>query len=151
MLTNDFPKLRQSTIRNIALNHGNNLAPTYLALTKLVASAQNHAMDIWIRPQPESKPNPRYSSERIEKTIENPHTEAEGKYLRELVSARILAASFHLEMEAEERAKEALQAEKRNLEEATALGHVEECGCCFGEVPRNRLVYCNGEKHHVSP
>lgn len=37
------------------------------------------------------------------------------------------------------------QAEKENEEHARLHGTMEDCGCCYGEYPLNRMVHCNSE------
>ena len=38
--------------------------------------------------------------------------------------------------------------EKENLEKAKAEGAITECGCCFDELPFNRMVHCDGDTSH---
>lgn len=48
--------------------------------------------------------------------------------------------------QAEEKRKE--QEEAENLERAKAEGTLADCGCCYEELPLNRMVHCNGETVH---
>ncbi|KAL2257598.1 hypothetical protein VTK26DRAFT_9421 [Humicola hyalothermophila] len=48
--------------------------------------------------------------------------------------------------EAEEKQKQEEEAE--NFKRAKTEGTISECGCCFDEQPRNRMVHCNGDVLH---
>ena len=48
--------------------------------------------------------------------------------------------------EAEEKRK--AQDEAENLERAKAEGTIADCGCCYEELPLNKMVHCNGTTLH---
>lgn len=72
---------------------------------------------------------------------------------QELKDVRILRAKWETKLKAKRR-REAEEAaakmkhqadEAANLELAIKEGTIEDCGCCYDEFPRNRMVHCNNE------
>ena len=65
--------------------------------------------------------------------------------LRELQAARRTRrkaeAKRELELEAE-------REEKANEQRAIAEGTMQECGCCFGDYPLNRMIHCDADTLH---
>jgi TRIAD3 protein (E3 ubiquitin-protein ligase RNF216) len=64
------------------------------------------------------------------------------------------AASAYCRAKAEAREAKAAQdrrkedEETENLVRAKAEGTIADCGCCFEELPLNRMVHCNGDSIH---
>jgi TRIAD3 protein (E3 ubiquitin-protein ligase RNF216) len=67
--------------------------------------------------------------------------------MEELKAARLARRHANLMRQKE---LEALEAEKRNFDEALSKGEIKECECCFVDTAQNRLVHCNAENTHVS-
>ena len=65
--------------------------------------------------------------------------------LRELQAARRIRrkaeAKLELELEAE-------REKKANEQRAMAEGTMQECGCCFGDYPLNRMIHCDADTLH---
>ena len=65
--------------------------------------------------------------------------------LRELQAAR----RAKVKAEAKLRAELAAQLEEEeNEKKAQAEGTMQECGCCFGDYPRNRMIHCDSDSIH---
>lgn len=47
------------------------------------------------------------------------------------------------------KAEEAAKAEKDNLHRAQLNDEMNECACCYEEVPMNRMISCDGDKVHM--
>ncbi|TVY17548.1 E3 ubiquitin-protein ligase [Lachnellula arida] len=65
--------------------------------------------------------------------------------LRELQAARKIRSKAEAKRELE---REAEREEEANEKRAIAEGTMQECGCCFGDYPLNRMVHCDADTMH---
>ncbi|TVY30199.1 E3 ubiquitin-protein ligase [Lachnellula hyalina] len=65
--------------------------------------------------------------------------------LRELQAARSIRSKAEAKRELE---SEAEREEEANEQKAIAEGTMQECGCCFGDCPFNRMVHCDADTMH---
>ncbi|KAK3949096.1 hypothetical protein QBC32DRAFT_220507 [Pseudoneurospora amorphoporcata] len=61
-----------------------------------------------------------------------------------LAAQEVCSAKLAKDAAEEDRERE----EKENFEKAKAEGAITECGCCFDELPYNRMAHCNGDSPH---
>lgn len=68
---------------------------------------------------------------------------------REAKQQFLAAQEVCLEKSAKYAAEKAREREENeNLEKAKAEGAIAECGCCFDELPYNRMAHCDGDSPH---
>lgn len=90
------------------------------------------------------KVNPMYREEDIALLFEIfAGKEAETEILHELQAARRIRKKADAKREAE---RQLVLDEEENVRKAEAEGTMQECGCCFGDYPLNRMIHCNSEK-----
>jgi len=65
--------------------------------------------------------------------------------LRELQAARRIRRKAEAKRESE---LEAEREEEANEQRAIAEGTMQECGCCFGDYPLNRMIHCDADTLH---
>lgn len=89
------------------------------------------------------KINPHYREAAAERALASESTtEVLMLALRELQAARRARKNIEGRIRAE---KETELAEEQNFRKAEAEGTLQECGCCFGDYPLNRMVHCDND------
>ncbi len=141
LLKASFPQRYSEDIDNLLKENLYRVYATYLALDKASWS-------------------PDMAPPRVKKLGNSRAAHPEGALRRSLVDAErdalaaFDAASADCRARAEVReAKETeekrkMRDEAENLERARAQGLLAECGCCYEELPLNRMVHCNGTTLH---
>ncbi|TVY48852.1 E3 ubiquitin-protein ligase [Lachnellula occidentalis] len=82
----------------------------------------------------------------IQAYIDTPEADpARREILRELQAARRIRCKAEAKRELE---REAEREEEANEQRAVAEGMMQECGCCFGDYPLNRMVHCDADTMH---
>lgn len=69
--------------------------------------------------------------------------ETETELLHELQASRRIRKKADMKREAE---RQLVLDEEENIRKAEAEGTMQECGCCFGDYPLNRMIHCNSEE-----
>lgn len=141
-----FPQLYVDNLKSFMTQNGGILYPTYLLLSKALATGDE--TDPLFRKKKGRVPkNPPFLAGILDERIRDTWDEGEREALEEVRAARIVE-----QIEAAEAAdatrKE--QQELDNFEMARAEGTIADCGCCFVEYAINRMVHCDGEEVHVS-
>jgi len=142
-MAQDFPKFPIRQIQGILEKNKYCLLPTYLDLEEI---AQDRQPVDWAMKKGATKRIPEYAEENLDVTIaveEDPRTKSA---LEELRASRVVVSERRAEREAAEKRE---QDEKDNVYAAVADGTITECGCCYDELPMNRMVHCDGSTLHV--
>ncbi|EGZ73030.1 hypothetical protein NEUTE2DRAFT_165205 [Neurospora tetrasperma FGSC 2509] len=138
LLREAFPKAYVGDIEEAMLTHNSSVYQTYSALHE--DFSKPHGVTFRRKLYPRHKNN--IEEVAIDKEdITLPGREAQQEFLaaQEVCSAKL----------AKDAAKEAQEREdKKNFENAKAEGAITECGCCFDELPYNRMVHCDGDTAH---
>jgi TRIAD3 protein (E3 ubiquitin-protein ligase RNF216) len=93
-------------------------------------------------------PNDAYSERNIEmfiSTIDVARQQEKADILRELQAARRVRRKADAKRASERQAE---LEEEANLLRAQEEGTTQECGCCFGDYPLNRMVHCDNDEMH---
>ncbi|KAK3502517.1 hypothetical protein B0T13DRAFT_394231 [Neurospora crassa] len=138
LLKEAFPKAYVGEIEEAMLTHNSSVYQTYSALHEDFSKPDGVTF--------RRKLYPRHKNNIVEVAIDKedstlPGREAQQEFLaaQEVCSAKL----------AKDAAKEAQEREdKENFENAKAEGAITECGCCFDELPYNRMVHCDGDTAH---
>jgi TRIAD3 protein (E3 ubiquitin-protein ligase RNF216) len=69
--------------------------------------------------------------------------QAEIEILQELQAARRIKKKAEAKRQAERQLE---LDEEENVRKAEAEGTMQECGCCFGDFPLNRMIHCNNDE-----
>ncbi|WDK16935.1 RING finger protein [Colletotrichum graminicola] len=148
VLKHEFPDATISGIGKVLASKSNQLLPAYVAIDIAISELRRGSRENIpegfsstkrSRPATENK----YDDMQLDRTIETTNNPDEKRALQELQAARKLRSK---------RIKAYLDSaqEKLNFAKALADGNVVECGCCFGELARNRAVCCqNLENPHL--
>ncbi|KAK2004359.1 hypothetical protein LX36DRAFT_623317 [Colletotrichum falcatum] len=148
VLKHEFPSATISGIGKVLASKGNQLLPAYVAIDIAISELkmglsenipEGFSSTRKSRPTTENE----YSCMQLDRTIGTTDNPDEKRALQELQAARKLRSK---------RIKAYLDSakERANFEKALADGNVVECGCCFGEIARNRAVCCqNLENPHL--
>ncbi|KAG8349867.1 hypothetical protein FVEN_g11952 [Fusarium venenatum] len=144
MIAGDFPLVTMKIVREFLSDHKYSLYFAYLALDKTIRQQPDQPLS-WIPKKKASLLASEYDGKNIEDTIKATGVQQDIELMEELRAARLARRQADLNRQKE---IEALEAEKEKFEEAQAKGETKDCECCFNEIPRNRLVHCDGEKAH---
>ncbi|KAI0380143.1 hypothetical protein F5Y04DRAFT_282273 [Hypomontagnella monticulosa] len=130
-LSKDFPKVPIQTIRSYLYRNNLSIFDAYTAM--------DDANRSWDPLSPAWKEK-RSSSRQTTNFEEDQRPEARAAWA-ELQAARELRAAK------DGKVAEAA-AEERNIANAKANGETAECGCCYDEIPLNRMIQCSGDPVH---
>ncbi|OBT50038.1 hypothetical protein VE04_09743, partial [Pseudogymnoascus sp. 24MN13] len=152
MLSEDFPSIPMSVIMKQFYDSGMVIYTAYQSL----ADAER----VWDPNNPsyhklkQARKVKSFHPSTVDEKLTNPETPPDQKRayaeLKDVRAGRAkcegkLAAKMKREADAAA-AKEKYEAdEAANLELAIIEGTMEECGCCFDDFPRNRMINCNNE------
>ncbi len=141
LLKASFPQRYSEDIDNILKQNDHRLYATYLALDK--ASWSQDMAPARVKKLANSRPA------HPEIALRNSVVDAEVDALAafDAASADCRAKAEVREAKESEEGRKA-QEEAENLERAKAQGLVSDCGCCYEEMPLNRMVHCNGTTLH---
>lgn len=138
MLRAAYPQVYSQDIDGLIKENAYKIYAAYLALDGICTGADANPKYRFKKTAP--KPATSISS-----LLNNGATDAEKDALEEFHAARTICQA-RAAKKAEEQRKEKEEAD--NLERARTEGTLTECGCCFDELPRNRMVHCNGAISH---
>lgn len=146
MIAGDFPLVPIRTIQQLLAENNYHLFPTFTAVDNATTRIDRASLSWKYKKTPSVQPG-KYKVDSIDASIESCSIEWEKELMKELQAARLV----QFDAAEKDRVKAlAEETERRNFEAAEARGELTECGCCFADVPPNRLVYCNGDVTHVS-
>ncbi|KAL4923972.1 E3 ubiquitin-protein ligase RNF216 [Aspergillus undulatus] len=130
VLANEFPLIPMQHLRNVLANN-KRLYHAYLALHSDESFAE--------------KKNP-YTRLKSSRTAAALKTNA----YRDIVTRELNAAKKQIEKSqaTARKKKEEEEAERLNEEEHVRTGDLIECQCCYGDVPANRCLPCEGDELH---
>ncbi|KAG0053302.1 hypothetical protein BGZ83_001341 [Gryganskiella cystojenkinii] len=138
----DFPKISTSTIRTVLLKHKFHYVPAFDFMTTVWKTYQSEQAKITTDSKGKGPAGLVINEVRV----------VENKNLRKAVGPPNLG-SVDLEFAREyqwlrariaKEVKEAekIKAEENNLQFYTDMGELVECGCCFDDIPPNRMAQC---------
>lgn len=127
--------------RTLRKNH-NSLVPSYLAVHR---ASREGALDAPKLKKTKTAKDIRYGDDKIEATIQAAECDDHKEALEELRIARAMLESERATAAAERRL---VEEEESNLVLSQIEGAIIECGCCFDELPLNRMVHCDGDVVH---
>ncbi|KAJ4289492.1 hypothetical protein N0V88_006974 [Collariella sp. IMI 366227] len=147
LLKSTFPLAYAEDVENVFKQNDYQLYSTYVILDKACANPSNGPLTRFKRPI-----SARYDPVQA---MRGSAFEAERDALAEFDavhahSQRTRAATAARELEEQQRILENLrkdQEEKLNWDMAKAEGTLDDCGCCFHEFPRNRMIHCAADAH----
>ncbi|KAM0220111.1 hypothetical protein ACHAQI_000567 [Fusarium lateritium] len=144
MIAGDFPLVPIRAIQQLLAVNNYHLFPTFTAVDNATARTDRASLSWKYKKTPSVQPG-KYKIDSIDASIESCSVDWEKELMKELQAARLIQSDA-----AEKDRVKALaeETERRNFEAAEARGELTECGCCFVDVPANRLVYCNGDVTH---
>lgn len=140
LISQDFATAPKLAIKKLLAGNGSVLR-TYTAMDD-ARRARNHGDGMmWKDKKTPTPALPKYAAENIADFRRDDLPPAELAALDEFLAAR-----------ASRDRKNAVLAEETkelaNVEQAKSRGEMGECGCCFDDVPLNRMVHCASEKAH---
>ncbi|KAG8669029.1 hypothetical protein FPOAC1_008416 [Fusarium poae] len=144
MIAGDFPTVPMKVVREFLSENKHSLYSAYLALDKTIKQTDK-PLSSWKQKTKVSSLAPEYDEKNFVDTIRSTDHQQDMELMEELKAARLAVRQANLKRQRE---TEALEAEKRNFDEAQAKGETKDCECCFDETPCNRLVHCDGENTH---
>lgn len=143
MLQEDFPDIPLVFIRSVFYEHGH-LYATYLAL------------DLADDTYDSSKPPPYYKLKRPRRVQKSVPTTPTTMYptgygmtelQKELEAVRVQRKKLQTQRQIK---RDAIAAEAAEEKELLDNNQVIECGCCFGDIPINKITFCNADEPHAA-
>ncbi len=146
ILSVEFPQIPMKRIDTAMAECGHHLYPVYMALYKLDRDWKATA-PTYTKLKCERRNHGNQSPDLLDRILLGQDAIAlqyapHNHIYQELKAAREAKGKMYLkstQIEEEERK------ELENERQAKADGMMEECGCCYGGFPRNRMVHCNQE------
>jgi TRIAD3 protein (E3 ubiquitin-protein ligase RNF216) len=140
LISQDFPKVPINTIKN---KLAENRFSVFRAYTTIDDALRNwdEANPPWQNKKTMTKVLDQYTPDNIAKLDLDEFTGLQRAALDEFRAARTVRNGKDAQKVAEVE-------ELQNIERARMHGELSECGCCFDEFPRNRMVHCEGEVVH---
>jgi E3 ubiquitin-protein ligase RNF216 len=136
-----------------------NLFRAYRQIDEELAAAAGQDVDerAWRDLKKPRKLDEEFSSEKVQTTIENWDVTLESAKWQKMAiiefsDAKVAKALRKAAPDAEQEVMKKIcqdRLEKDNFDKQKVLGNMGECGCCFDEVPLNRLVHCDADAEHV--
>lgn len=145
ILSHEFPDTPMAFIDATLSQSGHRLFSAYQLLDE-AGRTYNPLTSGYTKIKTARKAHTDFREESIETLLGDPTGDLErGEILRELRAARKYKAKADAKREEERLA--ALE-EEENERRAQAEGTMEECVCCFGDYPLNRMVHCDADEMH---
>ncbi|KAI0433605.1 hypothetical protein F5Y09DRAFT_328836 [Xylaria sp. FL1042] len=141
LLSQDFPRVPQSTIRTLLIENKNSIFETYAAMDEKRRSG-NDANIPWKEKKTLSKTREEFTPDRLSRLDMSQYKAGERAAFSEFIAARELCAKRDAKMAADVE-------EQNNFLRAQLNGQTSECGICFDECALNRMVRCEGEPVHL--
>ncbi|TGJ85412.1 hypothetical protein E0Z10_g3378 [Xylaria hypoxylon] len=140
LISQDFPRVPQITIRNLLLGNKMSVFETYTAMDEKLRNWDD-ANTPWKEKKTLTKTKHEFTSDRLSNLDMSTYKTEERAAFAEFVAAR--------ELRAAKNAKIAAGAEEQNnFFQAQIEGQTTDCGICFEECALNRMVQCEGEPMH---
>ncbi|KAI0401277.1 hypothetical protein F4802DRAFT_609555 [Xylaria palmicola] len=140
LLSQDFPRVPQLTIRSLLLENNGTVFETYTALDEIIRNWDGSNAQ-WKDKKTLTKKNKAFLPDRLPNLDLSSYRPVEQAAFGEFVAAR--------ELRAAKDAKLLAKAEERNnFLVAKFEGNTFDCGICFEEFALNRMVRCEGETMH---
>ncbi|KAK6853210.1 hypothetical protein PG995_010022 [Apiospora arundinis] len=140
LISQDYPKVPKNTIKTLLAEHGSSVFHTYTTMDEALRN-WNAAAPLWTEKKTATKLEAKYSRQSIDQTLREDLPDGEMAALKEFVAARRIREEHDTKAAAEAE-------ENANRDRAISSGQVTECGCCFDNIPLNRIVQCDGETAH---
>ncbi|KAL2132450.1 hypothetical protein VTI74DRAFT_3787 [Chaetomium olivicolor] len=141
LLKSAFPNAYSEDVENVFKDNNFQLYSTYVVLDRACSNPGNGSLTRFKKPMP-ARSDP-------VQALQGSAIEAERDALVEFQGVHAYSQQTRQARAAQERERQQKdQQEKENWERAKAEGTVDECGCCFSEFPRNRMVHCNADTAH---
>jgi TRIAD3 protein (E3 ubiquitin-protein ligase RNF216) len=140
LISQDFPRVPQNTIRNYLLANNGSVFETHTAMDERLRYWDEDNPP-WKEKKISSKISHEFGPEILRSLDMSTYKETEQAALAELVAARELRAVKDARIVAEAE-------EVGNFLRAQIEGQTTECGICFEECALNRMVQCEGETIH---
>ncbi|KAI0817730.1 hypothetical protein GGR55DRAFT_693919 [Xylaria sp. FL0064] len=141
LLSQDFPRVPQNTIRTLLFENKNSVFETYMAMDEKRRSV-NDANTPWKEKKTLSKTREEFKPDRLSSLDVSQYKTQERAAFSEFIAARELCAKKDAKIAADVE-------EKNNFLQAQIHGQTSECGICFDECALNRMVRCEGEPMHL--
>ncbi|KAI0966272.1 hypothetical protein F4678DRAFT_297484 [Xylaria arbuscula] len=141
LISQDFPRVPQLTIRNLLFENKMSVLETYTAMDGKLRSWNGGDMP-WKEKKSLTKTKQEFTPDRIASLDMTPYKPGERAAFAEFIAARALRATKDAKIAAETE-------ENNNLLRAQIDGQTSECGICFEECALNRMVRCEGETMHL--
>lgn len=138
LLKEAFPKAYVSDIEEVRIANGFSVYKTYSALHEDFSKPDGGTL--------RRKPGAKNKNNIEQIAIDHADPSQPGREAQQELLAAQEVCSAKSAKDAAEAARQ--REEKENFETAKAQGCVTECGCCFDELPYNRMVYCDGDTPH---
>ncbi|KAI1203855.1 hypothetical protein F5X97DRAFT_3602 [Nemania serpens] len=140
LISQDFPRVPQNSIRSLLLGNNRSVFETYTAIDEKLRNKDDADVP-WREKKVPTKTKAEFAPDRLPSLDMSGYTSAERAAIAELVAARELSAAKD--------AKAAAEAEEQaNFRQAQDQGQTTDCGICFEECPLNRMVCCEGQAVH---
>lgn len=140
LISQDFPRVPQNTIRSLLLGNNRSVFETYTAIDETLRNRDNADVP-WKEKKMPTRAKAEFAPDRLSSLDMRAYTSAERAAFAEFVAARELSAAKD--------AKAAAEAEEQaNFRRAQDQGQTTDCGICFEECPLNRMVCCEGLTVH---
>ncbi|KAI1356254.1 hypothetical protein F5Y01DRAFT_301221 [Xylaria sp. FL0043] len=141
LLSQDFPRVPQNTIRTLLFENKNSVFETYTAMDEKRRSVNNANMP-WKEKKTLSKTREEYKPNRLSSLDVSQYKTPERAAFSEFIAARELCAKKDAKIASDVE-------EKNNFLQAQIDGQTSECGICFDECALNRMVRCGGQPMHL--
>ncbi|KAI1369272.1 hypothetical protein F5Y08DRAFT_149456 [Xylaria arbuscula] len=144
LITQDFPRVPQQTIRDLLQQHQMSVFETYTAMDDKQRNWDEANMP-WKENKRNSKIRQDFKPERLPSLDLSTYKPGERAAFTEFFAARELRSVKDAKLGAKIFASEE---EENNLAQARMEGQTIECGICFEECALNRMVRCEAETTH---
>ncbi|KAI0541147.1 hypothetical protein GGR58DRAFT_511206 [Xylaria digitata] len=140
LISQDFPRVPQITIRNLLLENKKSVFETYTAMDEKLRNWDDANIP-WKEKKTLTKTKHEFTPERLSALDISTYIPEERAAFAEFIAAR--------ELRAMKNAKVAAGVEEQtNFLQAQIEGQTAECGICYEECALNRMVRCEGETMH---
>ncbi|RBR09159.1 uncharacterized protein FIESC28_10009 [Fusarium coffeatum] len=143
MIAGDFPLVPERVIRKAFAENNFLLLPTYLNVGQ--ATQRDEKTLPWTYKKTPTPQDERYKKRNIKHTMKSVERSSEDgkrerKLMKELQAARFV---HHHTREASGH-----QGEEEGFDNAQSKDETKECGCCFTNTAKDRMVHCDGDDAH---
>ncbi|KAF2973054.1 hypothetical protein GQX73_g582 [Xylaria multiplex] len=140
LISQDFPRVPQITIRNLLLENKKSVFETYTAMDEKLRNWDDANIP-WKEKKTLTKTKHEFTPERLSTLDTSTYKPQEQAAFAEFIAARELRAMKNAKIAA------GLE-EQTNFVQAQIEGQTAECGICYEECALNRMVRCEGETMH---